>query len=315
MVLMTDGRANVARDGAPGRAHALEDALRAARKRARSGSPRSRSTPRPRCAARREAPTLRDRRGDERALYQTAAAPTPRASPRPCAPRRGVMTRGAACAHATTTPSLARDATARTGRCATPAASSRPAACAGTCRCSGGGPTLLLRARHRRRDPFLARSRAAAGARISRRRCPTCPATASPIRCARAILSLPGMARALARAAARARFVAEVVVGHSAGAAILAQALHRRRDRAATARSASTAPGCRSRAWPGMSFPSMAKLLFLNPLAPRLFAWSADRHAASRLLRGTGSLVDRARRRSLCAACSPIPAMSRARSA
>ncbi len=31
MVLMTDGRANVARDGAPGRAHALEDALRAAR--------------------------------------------------------------------------------------------------------------------------------------------------------------------------------------------------------------------------------------------------------------------------------------------
>lgn len=32
MVLMTDGRANVSRDGAPGRAHALEDALRAARR-------------------------------------------------------------------------------------------------------------------------------------------------------------------------------------------------------------------------------------------------------------------------------------------
>jgi len=30
-VLMTDGRANVARDGGPGRAHALEDALRAGR--------------------------------------------------------------------------------------------------------------------------------------------------------------------------------------------------------------------------------------------------------------------------------------------
>ena len=36
----------------------------------------------------------------------------------------------------------------------------------------------------------------------------------------------------------------------------------------------------------------MAKLLFLNPFAPRLFAWSADRHATSRLLRGTGSAID-----------------------
>jgi magnesium chelatase accessory protein len=36
----------------------------------------------------------------------------------------------------------------------------------------------------------------------------------------------------------------------------------------------------------------MAKLLFLNPLAPRLFAWSADRHSTSRLLRGTGSSID-----------------------
>ena len=44
----------------------------------------------------------------------------------------------------------------------------------------------------------------------------------------------------------------------------------------------------------GQLFPPIAKLLFLNPFAPRLFAWSADRDAVARLLRGTG-LVDRPR--------------------
>ena len=37
----------------------------------------------------------------------------------------------------------------------------------------------------------------------------------------------------------------------------------------------------------------MAKLLFLNPFAPRIFSWSADRAAVARLLRGTGSTIDR----------------------
>jgi magnesium chelatase subunit D len=32
LILMTDGQANIGRDGAPGRAHALEDALAAGRK-------------------------------------------------------------------------------------------------------------------------------------------------------------------------------------------------------------------------------------------------------------------------------------------
>ena len=35
----------------------------------------------------------------------------------------------------------------------------------------------------------------------------------------------------------------------------------------------------------------MAKLLFLNPLAPRLFAWSADKAAVANLLKGTGSKI------------------------
>jgi magnesium chelatase accessory protein len=39
-------------------------------------------------------------------------------------------------------------------------------------------------------------------------------------------------------------------------------------------------------------FPSMAKLLFLNPLAPRLFAWSADKATVANLLKGTGSKIE-----------------------
>jgi magnesium chelatase accessory protein len=44
----------------------------------------------------------------------------------------------------------------------------------------------------------------------------------------------------------------------------------------------------------GHFFPPIAKILLLNPLAPRIFAWSTDRTAVARLLRGTGSTIDRA---------------------
>ncbi len=40
-------------------------------------------------------------------------------------------------------------------------------------------------------------------------------------------------------------------------------------------------------------FPTMAKLLFLNPLAPRVFAWGAsDRSRIERLIKETGSTID-----------------------
>ncbi len=43
----------------------------------------------------------------------------------------------------------------------------------------------------------------------------------------------------------------------------------------------------------GFLFPAMARALFLNPVTPRVFAWSADRAAVERLIHGTGSTLDR----------------------
>ncbi len=42
----------------------------------------------------------------------------------------------------------------------------------------------------------------------------------------------------------------------------------------------------------GRLLPTLAKALFLNPVAPRYFAWSANRGAVARLLDGTGSTID-----------------------
>ena len=106
-------------------------------------------------------------------------------------------------------------------------------------------------------------------------------------------LSLSGIARALNALLRRLEFAPDVAVGHSAGAAILARMCIDR----------TIAPkllvGLNAALLPlggmaGHFFPPMAKLLFLNPLAPRLFAWSADRAAVASLLRGTGSTIDRA---------------------
>ena len=89
------------------------------------------------------------------------------------------------------------------------------------------------------------------------------------------------------------KFAPEVAVGHSAGAAILARMCIDRTiaPKLLVGLNAALLP------FDGMAahfFPPMAKLLFLNPLAPRLFAWSADRTAVARLLEGTGSTIDRA---------------------
>jgi magnesium chelatase accessory protein len=104
-------------------------------------------------------------------------------------------------------------------------------------------------------------------------------------------LSLPGMARALGALSRALGPSPEIVVGHSAGAALLARMCL---DGAISPRLLVGLNGALL-PFPGIAgqlFPSMAKLLFLNPLAPRVFAWSADRHAASRLLKGTGSTLD-----------------------
>lgn len=104
-------------------------------------------------------------------------------------------------------------------------------------------------------------------------------------------LSLPGMARAIAALIKELRLSPQIVVGHSAGAAILARLCI---DRAITPKLLICLNGALL-PFEGVAsvvFPPLAKLLFLNPFAPRLFAWSADRPAVSRLLRGTGSRIE-----------------------
>lgn len=104
-------------------------------------------------------------------------------------------------------------------------------------------------------------------------------------------LSLPGMANALAGLLTALGATPVLTVGHSAGAAILAHMALRRQ----------VAPGglvaingafLPFRGMTGRFFPSLAKLLVLNPLVPQLFAWTADSRAVARLIRETGSTID-----------------------
>jgi magnesium chelatase accessory protein len=103
-------------------------------------------------------------------------------------------------------------------------------------------------------------------------------------------LSLPGMARALASLLGVLEFSPKIVIGHSAGAAILARLCL---DGTISPKLFVSINGAFI-PFAGLGrilFPSMAKLLFLNPLAPRFFAWSADEAAVAKLLKGTGSKI------------------------
>jgi magnesium chelatase accessory protein len=104
-------------------------------------------------------------------------------------------------------------------------------------------------------------------------------------------LSLRGMARLMGGLLKQFSFEPDVVVGHSAGAAILVEMVLQGliRPRAIIALNGALRP------MRGASiFSPLAKLLFVNPLAPRLFAWrAAGPDATRRLLEGTGSTLDR----------------------
>ncbi|RBP11313.1 magnesium chelatase accessory protein [Roseiarcus fermentans] len=105
-------------------------------------------------------------------------------------------------------------------------------------------------------------------------------------------LSLPGIARALAALVKTLEFRPQVVVGHSAGAAILVRlCLDGAIDPALlVSLNGAFLPFGGAAAF---LFPTIAKLLFLNPFAPRVFSWAADRKGVEDLLRGTGSAIDR----------------------
>ena len=104
-------------------------------------------------------------------------------------------------------------------------------------------------------------------------------------------VSLPDMARALGALLAALGLSPRLVVGHSAGAAL---AVRLRLDRliepaAIIGFNAALLP---FEGFAGHLFPSIARLLFVNPVAARLFAWSADRTTVARLLSGTGSTIE-----------------------
>ncbi|WP_442785988.1 alpha/beta fold hydrolase BchO [Methylobacterium sp. C25] len=106
-------------------------------------------------------------------------------------------------------------------------------------------------------------------------------------------LSLPGMARAVTELLRILGVTPVVAAGHSAGAAVLCRMCL---DRAIDPRLLIAINGA-LKPFPGAAsflFPTMARMLFLNPVTPKFFAWTADRSAVKRLIDGTGSRLDMA---------------------
>jgi magnesium chelatase accessory protein len=152
----------------------------------------------------------------------------------------------------------------------------------------GAGPPILLlhgtgASTHSWRDlaPLLARRFTVVA--------PDLPGHGFTARDRRRAPTLPFMADAVAALAGALDLRPRAVVGHSAGAAIAIRC----------ALDGTLVPdiviGINAALLPfrgsaGVLFPPLAKLLFLNPLTPRLFARSAaNRQRVARLIRGTGS--------------------------
>jgi magnesium chelatase accessory protein len=104
-------------------------------------------------------------------------------------------------------------------------------------------------------------------------------------------MSLGGYARALAALLAELDVAPKLVVGHSAGAAILARLIaeDRLKPDLFVAINGAFLP---FEGFGGQIFPAMARLLHLNPLAARVFAWTSDRASVAQLIAGMGSKID-----------------------
>jgi magnesium chelatase accessory protein len=105
-------------------------------------------------------------------------------------------------------------------------------------------------------------------------------------------MSLPGMADALHHLLAALALPPEIAVGHSAGAAIAARLCldGQMAPRALVSLNGALLPPS---GLAGLVFMPSARLLALNPLVPRLVAWTAsDRAAVQRLIDSTGSRLD-----------------------
>jgi magnesium chelatase accessory protein len=155
----------------------------------------------------------------------------------------------------------------------------------------GTGPTLLLlhgagAASHSYRDlgPLLARDFTVI--------CPDLPGHGFTETPPGDGLSLPGMVRALDALLTALDVIPYAAVAHSAGAAI---ALRLRLQGRIGAGGVIALNGA-LRPFPGAAghiFPTLAKLLVLNPLAVKMFAWRAGMPGAvAKLIEGTGSYID-----------------------
>jgi len=104
-------------------------------------------------------------------------------------------------------------------------------------------------------------------------------------------LSLDGMAAGIDALMREMGSSPAMVAGHSAGAAILARLCI---DRSVAPVSLVSINGALLpfTALAGYLFPPLAKALFVNPLAPRAFAWHADHERVRRLIRSNGSRLD-----------------------
>lgn len=104
-------------------------------------------------------------------------------------------------------------------------------------------------------------------------------------------LSLPGMSAAIADLLESLGAAPDLVVGHSAGAAI---ALRMALDGKIAPKAIVSVNGA-LRPFQGAAaavFPGLARALFVNPFTPRVFAWSAgDRRRVERLMASTGSEI------------------------
>jgi magnesium chelatase accessory protein len=108
-------------------------------------------------------------------------------------------------------------------------------------------------------------------------------------------MTLTGMAAAVTGLIRQLAFVPRIAIGHSAGAAII---VRMSLDGALAAPHRLIAINGALLPFGGVAsrlFSPMAKLLALNPLMPRLFAWRAESvSAVKRVIAGTGSQIDEA---------------------
>lgn len=105
-------------------------------------------------------------------------------------------------------------------------------------------------------------------------------------------LSLPGMAAALHELLRTLDVEPDLVIGHSAGAAILARMCI---DATIAPRELVCINGALLpfRGVPGLLFSPVARMIASTSLVPRLLAWRAsDRSATERLIRSTGSTIE-----------------------